>query len=78
MEIPILIEAERRWGVHEYTRVAAAGSHTLRWPALQLALVAGAQLGIFFATPLGSLDLSYGYATRGTGRFDISIGQRFQ
>lgn len=40
--------------------------------------VAGAQAGIFFPTPLGSLDVNYGYATNGNGRFDISIGQRFQ
>ena len=40
--------------------------------------VSGAQIGIFFPTPLGSLDLNYGHATRGAGRFDISIGQRFQ
>lgn len=37
----------------------------------------GAQLGVIFPTPLGALDVSYGIATRGGGRFEVSAGQRF-
>ncbi|MGQ0813949.1 MAG: patatin-like phospholipase family protein [Gemmatimonadota bacterium] len=39
--------------------------------------IGGAQLGIILPTPLGALEAGYGYATRGSGRFDVSIGQRF-
>lgn len=40
-------------------------------------LTSGALIGVIFPTPLGALDVSYGISDRGTGRFDISIGQRF-
>lgn len=39
--------------------------------------VTGGQLGVFFPTPLGAVDVTYGLASRGGGRFDVSIGQRF-
>lgn len=44
--------------------------HETRW-------ISGAEIGVFFPTPLGALDVRYGLATRGGGRFDVSLGQRF-
>jgi predicted acylesterase/phospholipase RssA len=37
----------------------------------------GAELGVFFPTPLGAVEVAYGSAARGGGRFDVSVGQRF-
>ncbi|MGQ0560388.1 MAG: patatin-like phospholipase family protein [Gemmatimonadota bacterium] len=39
--------------------------------------ISGGQLGVYFPTPLGALDVAYASATRGGGRFEVSIGQRF-
>ena len=39
--------------------------------------ISGAHLGVVFPTPLGAFEAGFGSATRGGGRFDISVGQRF-
>jgi NTE family protein len=39
--------------------------------------VSGAQLGGIWRIPLGSLEVGYGHATVGDGRFDVSIGRSF-
>jgi hypothetical protein len=39
--------------------------------------VSGAQLGGIWRIPLGSLEVGYGHATVGDGRFDLSIGRSF-
>jgi hypothetical protein len=52
--------------------VADAPKHwdSARW-------VSGAQLGGIWRIPLGSLEVGYGHATVGDGRFDLSIGRSF-
>ena len=37
----------------------------------------GAQLALLWSTQIGDLEAGYGLATRGDGRFDVSIGRRF-
>ena len=37
----------------------------------------GAQLALLWSTQIGDLEAGYGIATRGDGRFDVSIGRRF-
>jgi outer membrane protein assembly factor BamA len=37
----------------------------------------GAQLALLWSTQFGDLEAGYGIATRGDGRFDVSIGRRF-
>jgi predicted acylesterase/phospholipase RssA len=37
----------------------------------------GAQLALLWSTQIGDLEVGYGHATRGDGRFDVSIGRRF-
>lgn len=39
--------------------------------------ITGAQIGGVWRIPMGVLEVGYGYATVGDGRFDMSIGQRF-
>lgn len=41
------------------------------------AWVTGGQLGAYWQTPIGVLEAGYGLATRGDGRFEISIGRGF-
>jgi NTE family protein len=41
------------------------------------AWVTGGQLGIFWRTPIGILEAGYGLATRGDGRFEVSLGRGF-
>ena len=37
----------------------------------------GAELGFFMRTPIGVIEVGYGIATRGDGRFDVSLGRNF-
>ena len=37
----------------------------------------GGQLGFFMRTPIGVVEAGYGIATRGDGRFDVSVGRDF-
>jgi hypothetical protein len=39
--------------------------------------ISGAHFGVVFPTPLGAFEAGFGSATRGGGRFDISVGQKF-
>jgi predicted acylesterase/phospholipase RssA len=39
--------------------------------------VSGAQIGLFWRSPLGSAEIGYGINTRGDRRFDVGLGRRF-
>jgi hypothetical protein len=41
------------------------------------AWVTGGQLGVYWQLPIGVLEAGYGLATRGDGRFEISVGRGF-
>jgi hypothetical protein len=48
----------------------AALWHKARW-------VTGADIGLVLQSPIGVVELAYGRATRGDGRFDVNIGRTF-
>ncbi|HEX6693416.1 MAG TPA: patatin-like phospholipase family protein, partial [Longimicrobiales bacterium] len=39
--------------------------------------VTGADLGVGWQSPVGTVEVSYGRATRDDGRFDVSVGRKF-
>jgi hypothetical protein len=57
------------------TRVGAVSNELDRWD--QERWETGGELGIFVGTPIGAVEIGYGIATRGDGRFDVSIGRNF-
>jgi hypothetical protein len=56
-------------------RSGAVADEPARWDSARW--VTGAQLGGVWRIPLGSLEVGYGHATIGDGRFDVSIGRAF-
>lgn len=44
--------------------------HTAHWTT-------GVRIGAFWPSPIGPIDAGWGLATRGDGRFDLSLGRRF-
>ncbi|HEX6693326.1 MAG TPA: patatin-like phospholipase family protein, partial [Longimicrobiales bacterium] len=39
--------------------------------------ITGADLGVGWQSPVGTIEVSYGRATRDDGRFDVSVGRKF-